>query len=104
MLHTVLRAMMGKEPIGSSRFTVPFILTSLTLMILLHSCAASAQDRIVTRDGRVQGYVERPAAGSSTSRIIGRDGLTRGYVDGSSGRIIGRDGRTQGYVVPERRR
>ena len=72
-------------------------LTAL-LAALLVSWPALGQDRIIGRDGRTQGYVDRLPGSTDQYRITGRDGRATGYVDGSSGRIIGRDGRTQGYI------
>lgn len=100
----VWRALVGREPRGSSRAALPTMTLLVVALVSLHSCVAQAQDRLVGRDGRTQGYVDRLPGSRDQGRITGRDGLTRGYVDGSSGRIIGRDGRTQGYIVPERRR
>ena len=71
------------------------------LLGLMGACVPSqAQERIVGRDGRTLGYVERGSR--DQSRIIGRDGRTRAYLDGSTGRIQGRDGRTRGYVIRDR--
>ena len=98
-----LDALIRREPRSYARGAGRVAALVLGTLVVLHACDAPAQERITDRQGRTTATTERLAGSQDQYRIIGRDGRTQGYVDRSSGRVTGRDGSTRGYVREQRR-